>query len=182
MTKFSVVYDAFFEKVTDDMFYELTELDTFRMLQDLLLSAIPKFEFPKVNLTEYEYGDVIEETVYCGVESDYKEVTAVLYDSGYFYSDLSYEEVNILAVYMAVEWLGLQLATIENTRQKYTGSDFQMSSQANHMEKLLKIKMDYEREGFHLQRLYGRRRIDKKGRTRSSFDIIMKDPKGGHKW
>ena len=44
-TSFSLVYDSFLSKITDDMYLELTELDTFRMLEQLLLSAIEKFEF-----------------------------------------------------------------------------------------------------------------------------------------
>ena len=32
--------------------------------------------------------------------------------------------------------------------------DFSFTSQANHLAKLLNLKKDYEREGFHLQRLY----------------------------
>jgi hypothetical protein len=40
---------------------------------------------------------------------------------------------------------------------KYSGTDFKFTSQANHMQKLLQLKKDYEREGFHLQRLYKRR-------------------------
>ncbi|MGN0992907.1 MAG: hypothetical protein ACI4PE_03210 [Bacilli bacterium] len=57
---------------------------------------------------------------------------------------------------------------------KYSGSDFKFTSQANHMQKLLTIKKDYEREGFHLQRLYKRRVADKDtGRMLSTMDIIM---------
>ena len=74
---------------------------------------------------------------------------------------------------MIVEWLGQQLASVENTRMKYSGSDFKFTSQANHMQKLLALKKDYEREGFHLQRLYKRRKADKNGIMRSTFGIIM---------
>ena len=75
---------------------------------------------------------------------------------------------------MIVEWLGQQLASVENTRMKYSGSDFKFTSQANHMQKLLAIKKDYEREGFHLQRLYKRRIKDPEtGRMLSTMDIIM---------
>ena len=63
---------------------------------------------------------------------------------------------------------------------KYSGSDFKFTSQANHMQKLLQLKKDYEREGFHLQRLYKRREQDKDGVYRSTFGKIMeKQPKGG---
>ena len=74
---------------------------------------------------------------------------------------------------MIVEWLGQQLASVENTRMKYSGSDFKFTSQANHMQKLLALKKDYEREGFHLQRLYKRRAPDKQGVPRTTMDIIV---------
>ena len=74
---------------------------------------------------------------------------------------------------MVVEWLGQQLASVENTRMKYSGSDFKFTSQANHMAKILTLKQDYEREGFHLQRLYKRRKRDENGIMRSTFDSIM---------
>ena len=44
-TPFSIVYDSFLSKITDDMYMELNELDTFRILEDLLITAINKFEF-----------------------------------------------------------------------------------------------------------------------------------------
>lgn len=73
---------------------------------------------------------------------------------------------------MIVEWLSQQLASVENTRMKYSGSDFKFTSQANHMQKLLQLKKDYEREGFHLQRLYKRRAPDKNGVMRSTLGLL----------
>ena len=73
---------------------------------------------------------------------------------------------------MIVEWLSQQLASIENTRMKYSGSDFKFTSQANHIQKLLQLKKDYEREGFHLQRLYKRRAPDENGIMRSTFGLL----------
>ena len=55
---------------------------------------------------------------------------------------------------MVVEGLGEQLATTENTRLKYSGSDFKFTSQANHMAKIKVIMDSYRQECFHLQRLY----------------------------
>ena len=172
-TSFSLVYDSFLSKITDDMYLELTQLDTFRMLEELLLSAIEKFEFPRVNLWNYELFEVVDETTYQGVESDNQEVVAIIYGGGCFNIKLTHEEINILAVYMIVEWLSQQLASVENTRMKYSGSDFKFTSQANHMQKLLQLKKDYERQGFHLQRLYKRRIPDKRGVMRSTFGVIM---------
>ena len=50
ITPFSKVYDSFLSKITDDMYMELTEWETFNMLEELLITAIEKFEFPRVNL------------------------------------------------------------------------------------------------------------------------------------
>lgn len=58
MTSFSLIYDSFLSKITDDMYLELNELDTFRMLEELLLSAIEKFEFPRINLNNYELFEI----------------------------------------------------------------------------------------------------------------------------
>ena len=73
ITPFSTIYDSFLTRVTSDMYMELNELDTIRLLQDLLLNAIPRFEFPRFDIYDYEEGHTIGGT-YCGVESDYKPV------------------------------------------------------------------------------------------------------------
>lgn len=172
-TPFSLVYDSFLAKITDDMYMELSELDTFQMLQELLLNAIPKFEFPRVNLFDYEDTQFIDEVTYNGIESNHEEVKALTFNGGHFNSELNSEEINILSTYMIVEWLGQQLASVENVRMKYSGSDFKFTSQANHMHKILQLKKDYEREGFHLQRLYKRRKTNADGKIVSTISSIM---------
>ena len=174
-TPFSDIYDSFLSKITDDMYMELTQEDTRAILQQLLLSAIVKFEFPRQSL---EYG--LKDTGKRGYNDQ------PIYEMG-FTSILTLEEINILSSYMIVEWIGQQLASVENVRMKYSGSDFKFTSQANHMQKLLQLKKDYEREGFHLQRLYKRRKTDENGVYRSTFGKIMSNqPRGGtgewNKW
>ena len=168
-TRFSVVYNSFLSKITDDMYLELTEEDTMHILRQLLTSAIPKFEFPRTSL---EFAFI--------TETDKDDEGNVVKTSQYwaFTRPLTLEEVNILSTYMIVEWLGQQLASIENTRMKYSGADFKFTSQANHMQKLLQMKKDYEREGFHLQRLYKRRILDLNGVYHSTLSKIMQ-PEGG---
>ena len=148
-TKFAVVYDTFLSKITDDMYMELTIDDTRAMLEELLMSALHWFEFPRVNIFDYD-----------------KEIRE-------FNVSLSNEETNIIATYMIVEWIGQQLASVENTRMKYSGSDFKFTSQANHLAKLQSLKEKYIAEGFHLQRLYRRRKADKNGIMRSTISSIM---------
>ena len=46
-TSFATVYDSFLARVSDDMYMELTELDTYEMLQDLLINALPRLNFLK---------------------------------------------------------------------------------------------------------------------------------------
>ena len=158
-TSFSEVYNSFLSKITDDMYMELTEEDTFKILQQLLVSAIEKFEFPRQNL-DYEFKQPEQEWGFINL--------------------LTQEEINILATYMIVEWLGQQLASIENVRMKYSGSDFKFTSQANHIQKVLQLKKDYEREAFHLQRLYKRRLKNDQGIYKSTLGTIMENqPRGG---
>lgn len=149
MTDFSVVYENFLSKITDDMYMELTVEETEEMLVSLLLDALPHFEFPRQNIFDYD-----TETMTFSV-------------------DLTHEEINIIGTYMVVEWMSQQLASVENTRMKYSGTDFKFTSQANHMSKILTVKKDYERLGFHLQRLYKRRKSDENGIMKSTFGSIM---------
>ena len=52
-TPFVEIYNRFLGKITDDMYMELTPQDTLRDLRNLLVDAIPNFEFPRKNLTDY---------------------------------------------------------------------------------------------------------------------------------
>lgn len=175
-TPFSIIYDNFLSKISDDMFMELTELDTYRMLEELLMNAIQKFEFPRFDITNYEEDYIEDEGIYCGVDSDNLDAKIIYHGGGHFNEVLTQEEINVLSTYMIVEWLGQQLASVENTRMKYSGSDFKFTSQANHMNKIQAMKSEYEREGFHLQRLYKRRKRDEdSGIMKSTFGSIMEE-------
>lgn len=149
-TSFSQVYDSFLAKVTDDMYMELFPEETAAMLQELLLSALHWFEFPRVDIFDYDV------------------------DAAEFNVTLSAEEINIIAVYMVVAWVGQQLASVENTRMKYSGADFKFTSQANHIDKLQSLQEAYKTDGKHLQRLYKRRKKDAvTGLMKSTFSQIM---------
>lgn len=178
-TSFNAVYDSFFARVTSDMYMELLEVDTFHMLQDLLINSIPRFEFPRFDIFDYELG-YLDGGTYCGVESGGVEVPATIWVGGTFNLSLTDEEVNILSLNMVIEWLGQQLTTTENTRMKYSGSDFKFSSQANHMAKIKLILDAAKEDSFHLQRLY-KRRIRSANGMRSTFGTIMETPDYGYK-
>ena len=179
-TPFSIIYDSFLTRVTSDMYMEMNEIDTIRMLQDLLEIAIPRFEFPRFDIFDYELG-YIDVDEYCGVESFGEIVPATFWVGGFFNAELTQEEINILSLSMVVEWLGQQLATTENMKTKYSGSDFKFTSQANHMAKI-KVMMDaYRQECFHLQRLYKRRKRTADGEMRSTAGLIMTTPDYGYR-
>ena len=173
-TPFTNIYDRFLTSVTSDLYMELTEIDTYRMLQDLLIKAIHQFEFPRFNINDYTLGELDEYQEYQGVDSKDQVALAATWTGGFFNSVLTDEEEEILAAYMIVEWLTQQLTTTENTRQKFSGSDFKFTSQAAHMAKLKVILTEYKERAFHLQRLYCRRRKDKNGIYRPTMGLIMK--------
>ena len=179
MTSFSIVYDSFFERVSDDMYLEMTELDTIRDLQGILLNAIPRFEFPRFDIEDYEEGYYDDDQVYKGVYSQGKEVPAAFWNGGYFNADLTKEEINILALCMVIEWIGRQIETTELAKIKYSGSDFKFSSQANHLSKLTSVLETRKQDNHHMQRLYGRRkRIPGEG-VRSTMGSIVSAPDYG---
>ena len=115
-TPFSEIYDRFFGKITDDMYFEWTPEDT---------------------------------------QKDVK---------------------NILAILMYNVWLQRQIASVENIRQKYTGTDFKMTSQASHLLRLTGLKQEAERQDHHMQRLYKRRKlIDNKGSIKSNWSTLIEN-------
>ena len=184
-TRFSVIYNRFLEKITDDMYMELTPEDTIRDLQNLLIDAIPGFEFPRVCLDDYYiHTEIINEAdalpgdfilaVLWGELPEDGEMKApnVLVERSSFAATLSSEEINILALLMKQGWVQRQVTSIENTRMKYSGSDFKMTSQANHLQKLLSLLEESRRDSFHMQRLYKRRKKDKNGIDQSNWSVL----------
>ena len=162
MTTAQQVYDEFLSQITDDMYMELTPEDTAALLEELLESAIPWFEFPRQSL-EREDPD------------------KPFGDDNNFVNDLTKEEIGILAKYMTVEWFGQQLASIELVRQKYSGSDFKLTSQANHLQKMISLLTESQRDSFHMQRLYKRRRINDQGYIESNWDVFRNGIYGDYK-
>ena len=156
-TPFTDVYNRFLGKITDDMYMELTPEDTIRDLNNLLIDAIPGFEFPRKNLMDYTIDNTTQN---------------VLESTSSFSEELTSEEINILAILMMNNWLQRQVTSIENTRMKYSGSDFKFTSQANHLAKLLSLLKEVQRQSHHMQRLYKRRRFDKNGSYESNWSVL----------
>ena len=58
---------------------------------------------------------------------------------------------------------------------KYSGADFKMTSQANHLGKLLNLLSETQRQSKYMQRLYKRRRTDENGFIKSNWSIFLQD-------
>ena len=193
-TSFTAVYNRFLNKITDDMYMELTPADTVKDLQRLLIDAIPGFEFPRKNLNNYTIDietiredEITEDDFVIGILWDdlidgEEQVPLAVVEHSTFNDDLTSEEINILAILMMIGWVQRQVTSIENTRMKYTGADFKMTSQANHLSKLLTLLTECQRQSHHMQRLYRRRRPSTEddlkekttGQFASNWDVLRK--------
>lgn len=156
MTSVSEVYDAFFGLIADDMYMEITEEETHDECLTFLRKSIPLYEFPKAPIK-------------VKVDED-GEAT--------LNRDLTDEEINILAYGMLQAWLQRQMTTIELVRQKFSGVDFKLTSQASHLKTIMTLFQNTKDEHRRLQMLDSRREevSDGNGGTkyRSTFDLFVK--------
>lgn len=186
-TPFVEIYNRFLGKITDDMYVEFTPQDTIRDLRNILTDAIPNFEFPRYNLYDYKLesevkgeDEVLTSDFIIGMlwnetpDGEDGKPPKVVVEHSYFAAELTSEEINILAILMMCNWVQRQVTSIENTRMKYTGQDFKMTSQANHLAKMINLLSECQRQSHHMQRLYKRRKIGKDGEYKSNWSILRK--------
>ena len=184
-TPFTDIYNRFLGKITDDMYVELTPQDTIRDLRNLIIDAIPGFEFPRHNLYDYvieseikDEDKVLTSDFIIGLvwddmpEDSMNIIPRVTIEKSEFAAELTSEEINILAILMMCAWVQRQVTSIENTRMKYSGADFKMTSQANHLSKLQSLLGECHRQSHHMQRLYKRRKIIDNGEYRSNWSVL----------
>ena len=184
-TPFVDVYNRFLGKITDDMYVELTPQDTIRDLRNMLIDAIPGFEFPRHNLYDYviqtevkDEDKVLTTDFILGMlwdempEDSLNATPRVMVEKSEFAAELTSEEINILAILMMTAWVQRQVTSIENTRMKYSGTDFKLTSQANHLSKLQSLLGECHRQSHHMQRLYKRRKIIDNGEYRSNWSVL----------
>ena len=184
-TPFVDVYNRFLGKITDDMYVELTPQDTIRDLRNMLIDAIPGFEFPRHNLYDYviqtevkDEDKVLTTDFILGMlwdempEDSLNATPRVVVEKSEFAAELTSEEINILAILMMCAWVQRQVTSIENTRMKYSGTDFKLTSQANHLSKLQSLLSECHRQSHHMQRLYKRRKIIDNGEYRSNWSVL----------
>lgn len=156
MTSVSEVYDAFFGLIVDDMYMEISEEETHEECLNFLRKSIPMYEFPKAPIK-------------VKVDSD---------GNATLNRDLTDEEINILAYGMLQAWIQRQMTSIEIVRQKFSGTDFKLTSQASHLKQLVTLFQTTRDEHRRLQMLDSRREEvpDGNGGTqyKSTFDLFVK--------
>ena len=136
-TPFRKIYEVFLGKIEQDTWDLVLDI---QMLEEdwfmLLRSAVNRFMFPRISL---EFSEELQ----C------------------FNEELTEQEIQVLAVFMRNEWLKRALYTYSLIRQEYSTKDFQLTSQANHMDKLKQLVELSDYECKHMINLYSRV-IDKK--------------------
>jgi hypothetical protein len=120
-TLFQEIFDIFLDKVKDYTFLSLTAEDMDTLLSGYLKSAIVKFKKSKVDLS---YDPHLMQ----------------------FNNELGYEEMEILAMLMCVEYITPQIMTTEILKQTLASKDYQMFSQAQHLKELKDLRKQLRAE------------------------------------
>ena len=129
----------------------------------MLIDAIPGFEFPRYNLYDYivqtevkDEDKILTTDFILGMlwdeisEDNINAIPRVVVERSEFAVELTSEEINILAILMMTAWVQRQVTSIENTRMKYSGTDFKLTSQANHLSKLQSLLNECHRQSHHM--------------------------------
>ena len=118
-TPFQAIYDSFLARISSD---EWVLPDEMYIAQrdwfEFLKMAIFRFRFPRKSL-EYDVEQMA------------------------FNEELDDAEIQVLAIYMQHEWVKRCVASWEEIRMLYSNKDF---SQANHLDKLIKLSDQLELE------------------------------------
>lgn len=118
-TPFQAIYDSFLARISSD---EWVLPDEMYIAQrdwfEFLKMAIFRFRFPRKSL-----------------EYDAEQMT--------FNEELDDAEIQMLAIYMKHEWVKRCVASWEEIKMLYSNKDF---SQANHLDKLIKLSEQLELE------------------------------------
>lgn len=128
-TPFQAIYDAFLARIESDEWSlpEQFELAK-RDWQEFLKIAVFRFRYPRVDLS---YSEQL----------------------GEFEGELTNDEIQVLATFMKHEWIRRCIASWEEIKMLYSNKDF---SQANHLDKLIKLNDQTNYECVKTQAIYSR--------------------------
>jgi len=121
-TLYSEIYAAFLARIEEDDWLREEDLEVVQAdMLEILKMAMFDFRFPRVTLV---------------LDGTNSAMTNTLTNS----------EIQVLATIMKVHWLRRQVNTWRIVKQQYSTKDFEFSSQANHLDKLLKSLESAEKE------------------------------------
>jgi len=119
---YSNVYDLFLDEISDSTFLQFPEIDRDLILKKLLLKSLSRFKACKTDLLDKD--DSLEQ----------------------FNSDPSDEEQLILSTIMRYHWLNQKVYNIELIKQRMTTKDFKLSSQSEHLLRLINLSKELDKE------------------------------------
>jgi hypothetical protein len=122
MTLYADIYGGFLNKITEYSFLSLAESDLEAILYKYLLNSISRFKRCKKDLSDRD--DLLSQ----------------------FNFDLDIEEQDILETMMLDEWIKPKIYNIELIKQAISSKDFQITSQANHLDKLIALRKELKVE------------------------------------
>lgn len=121
-TPYDEVYGSFLARIDEDDWLREEDLEVVEAdMLEILKMAMFDFRFPRIELT-------LDGT------------------NAAFTNSLTNSEIQILAILMKRQWLRRQINSWRNIKQQYSTKDFEFSSQANHLDKLLKNLEATEKE------------------------------------
>lgn len=126
-TTFFKIYCRFLDKITDDMFLEMTLDDTLKIIDSLFFDSLYEFTYPRFRISNYDKDSITLDAV----DEEGQPIVR-----GRFEDILTNEEEDIIAEIMLLNWFRRQLATTRITQMRYSTSDFKQTSQAAHMQRL----------------------------------------------
>lgn len=136
-TPYSKIFSSFIGKLEDDIYANMNPGDIEADMVVLLNSAIPEFEYPKVDISNKN-----DET---------KEFT----------DNLSVDAIDILGSLMVLEWITRQTLSLNLVKQKLSDKDFRLTSQAAHLQALLELKRETAQDIERLKTRYSYRDSNK---------------------
>ena len=128
-TPFQAIYDAFLARVNSDEWI---------MPEDMWIAQRDWFEFLKIAIFRFRYPRIS---------------LAFDAENSSFIEEIGLAEIQVLATYMKHEWVKRCVTSWEEIKMLYSNKDF---SQANHLDKLIKLSEQCQSECIETTATYSR--------------------------
>ena len=131
-TLYSDIYNKFLTDIKDDSLLDFTVEERMEILDGLLKKSISRFKACQT--------DLLDRTERISATENTPAV------EGQFNQDLTEEEMNILATIMRKYWLNDKIYNLELLQQKMTSKDWKLTSQAEHLLRLIALNQELDKE------------------------------------